>query len=243
MAYMVKEVAEMAGISVRTLHHYDQIGLLRPETLSPSGYRLYGDGDIERLQQILFFKEIGLSLQEIGAILDSPRFDRKQALVRQKQLLGEQKRRIEQMIETVERTIASIEGGKTMSKQDLFRGLDMRAAEEHQRKYADEVRERYGVDPMARKEEWPEMLQRSGEISQEIANNMDKDPGDPAVQAVVDAWYKHINQSFFACTPEAFRGLADLYVQDERFTASIDAVKPGLAAFMRQAMHTYCDRM
>ncbi|UUZ92112.1 MerR family transcriptional regulator [Paenibacillus sp. P25] len=145
MTYMVKEVAGLVGISVRTLHHYDQVGLLKPETVSPAGYRLYTDRDLERLQQILFYKEIGFSLQEIKEILDRPGFDRKQALRSHKEPLLQKKKRLEDIIQTVDKTIDSIEGGTQMEKNEMFEAFDMSAIEEHKAKYAEEARQRYGA--------------------------------------------------------------------------------------------------
>lgn len=144
MYYKVKEVADMVGISVRMLHHYDKIGLLKPESISPAGYRLYIDKDLERLQQVLFFKELEFSLQEIKTILDSPGFDKKQALKSHKELLLEKKKRLEKIIKSVERTIDSIEGGTYMSKKEMFEAFDMTKIEDHKEKYAKEVRKKYG---------------------------------------------------------------------------------------------------
>src|SRR4051794_6613571 len=111
MPYKVKEVADLVGVSVRTLHQYDEIGLLVPESVNQAGYRLYTERELERLQQILFFREIGFSLHEIKEILDRPEFDRKRALEAHKELLLEKKKRLEDIIFTVDKTIQSIEGG------------------------------------------------------------------------------------------------------------------------------------
>lgn len=252
MTYMVKEVAGLVGISVRTLHHYDQVGLLKPETVSPAGYRLYTDRDLERLQQILFYKEIGFSLQEIKEILDRPGFDRKQALRSHKELLLQKKKRLEDIIQTVDKTIDSIEGGTQMEKNEMFEAFDMSAIEEHKAKYAEEARQRYGSDIMDRteqrtsaytKEDWASIMTRWEEIYNKVIAAMDRGPADPEVQEAVHELRQHITDYFYDCTPEIFRGLGDLYVQDERFTANIDKHKEGLALFLRDAMHLYCDRL
>lgn len=250
MPYKVKEVAELVGVSVRTLHHYDQIGLLIPKSTTQAGYRLYTDKDLERLQQILFFKEIGFHLQEIKQILDSPGFDRKQALQAHKELLIEKRKRLEEIIRTVEKTISSIEGGKEMDKKEMFDGFDMSIIEEYKEKYAEEARQKYGketVDECEQKtsgyteSDWARIMAKSDEIYQKLAASMDKGPADPRVQEAVAEWRQHITDHFYHCTLEIFRGLGDLYVDDERFTASIDKYKAGLAKFMREAMHIYCD--
>lgn len=146
MKYQVKQVAEISGVSIRTLHHYDNIGLLNPSALTDAGYRLYSDADLERLQQILFFKEIGFRLDEIKEMMDHPNFDRKAALQSQKEILMKKKQRMDEMIQTIGRTLLSVDGGETMNKRDLFAGLSMKDIEEHQHTYADEVRKLYGKE-------------------------------------------------------------------------------------------------
>ena len=124
MSYTVKAVADVAGVSVRTLHHYDRIGLLRPAATSPAGYRLYSEADLERLQQVLFFRELGFSLQDVKAIVDRPTFDRTEALRAHRRLLVEQQGRLGRLVELVDRTIASIEKGAPMSNQERFGAFD-----------------------------------------------------------------------------------------------------------------------
>lgn len=252
MAYRVKEVAEMVGISVRTLHHYDQVGLLKPESLSPAGYRHYNDRDLERLQQVLFFKELGFNLKEIKAILDSLGFDRQRALETHKELLLERKKRIEKIIESVDKTLDSLRRGKKMSQKDMFAGFDMAEIERHREKYAEEVKQKYGKTEAYResekktsqytKDDWAAITAQASAIYQKIAGAMDRGPADPEVQEAVGEWRQHITDHFYNCTLEIFRGLGDLYVEDRRFTENIDKTRPGLAAFLREAMHIYCDR-
>lgn len=251
MPYKIKEVADMVGVSVRTLRHYDQVSLLKPGSVTAAGYRIYSDLDLERLQQILFFKELGFSLIEIKEILDSPGYDRRQALHSQKKLLVAKKKRLEAIIELVEQTLDSIEGGITMNKKEMFEAFDMSEIEKHQRQYAEETRQKYGHTEAYKesqkktsaytKEDWASIQARGSEIHQRIAELMDKSPADPQVQKAIGDWRQHISDNFYNCTLDIFRGLGDLYVQDERFTASIDKVKPGLAKYMSEAMCLYCD--
>lgn len=251
MSYKVKEVSDLVGISIRMLHHYDQIGLLEPESVSSAGYRLYTDSDLEKLQQILFFRELDFGLKEIREILDSPGFDRKHALVAHKALLLEKKVRLEKILTAVDQTIKHLEGGTPVKQKDMFESFDMKAIEAHKAKYAAEVREKYGAHAVESekrtagysKQDWAEIMSKHGEIYSIIADNMDKGPADPVVQQYVAAWRSHITRYFYDCTPEIFRGLGDLYVEDERFTANIDKVKPGFASFLREAMHFYCDNL
>lgn len=252
MPYQVKEVSESAGVSVRTLHHYDAVGLLAPSSVTPAGYRLYSDRDLERLQQILFFKEIGFGLQEIKEILDSPDFDRRKALNAHRELLLEKRERMDRMLETVDRTIRSIDEGTPLSGQDMFDGFDMGRIREHQAKYGEEARRLYGKQVVEETEgkvsgysedRWKEIHGAISDIYGKLASRMSYGPADNQAQEAIAAWRQTITDHFYDCTLEIFRGLGDLYVEDERFTASIDSHAPGLARFMREAMHLYCDRM
>ena len=250
--YLVKEVADMVGISVRMLHHYDKIGLLIPESLSSAGYRLYSDKNLERLQQILFFKELDFSLQEIKDILDSPQFDRKTALISHKKMLLERKKRLEKIIKSVDLTIDSIEGGVKMSSKDMFEGFDMSFIEKHKDKYREEVKEKYGHTDAYKesinrtntytKDDWAKIVSEGNEIYKIIAENMDKGPKDIEVQNAVNNFRNHISKYFYECTIEIYRGLGELYVNDERFTKSIDKNREGLAEFLREAINVYCDK-
>ncbi len=251
MPYRIKEVADYVGISVRTLHHYDRAGLLKPGSVTASGYRLYTDSELEKLQQIMFFRELGFGLRQIKEILDSPGFDRMQALAAQKILLLEKEKRLEAIIGLVEQTLDAVKGGIAMNKKDMFRAFDMSEIEKHQEHYTEETRQKYGHTEAYKesqkkaasykKEDWAAISARGAEIYQELADLMVLSPADPQVQQAIGAWRQHITDSYYNCTPEIFRGLGDLYVQDERFTASIDKTKPGLARFMSEAMHLYCD--
>jgi DNA-binding transcriptional MerR regulator len=247
MVYTVKAVADLAKLTVRALHHYDHIGLLRPSGVSPAGYRLYGEADLERLQQILFFRELGFCLEDIKAILDSPGFDRREALLAHKRLLLEQRGRLDTLILSVDRSIHALERGIPMDQHTMFEGFD----DAKLREYQEEARTRWGseqVDESIRrasrytKEDWVAIQAETNEINQTLAARMDGDPADPEVQRQVDRWFHLINDRYYDCSLEVFRGLGDLYVEDSRFTAFYDAVRPGLAQFKRAAMHAYCDR-
>ncbi|MFV3010794.1 MerR family transcriptional regulator [Clostridium botulinum] len=253
MHYKIKEVADMAGISARMLHHYDKIGLLNPESVSAAGYRLYSDENLDRLQQILFFKELNFPLQEIKIILDSPNFDKKEALKVHRQLLLEKKIRLEKIIQSVDKTISSMEGEFKMDKKEALNVFSMIEIEEHQKKYSEEVKEKYGNTSAYKesnkktskytKEYWSNIMKDWDEIFKKLANLMDKNPDDEEVQESVYQLREHISKNFYDCTPEIFRGLGELYVNDERFTANIDKYKTGLSKFVREAINVYCDNI
>ena len=184
--------------------------------------------------------------------MDSPGFDSKRVLEAHKELLLQKKKRLEDIIDTVNKTIQSVEGEIEMSKKDMFEGFDMTAIEEHKKKYAAEARQKYGdaaVEAVEKrtdkysKEDWAKMMAKNESINAKINAAMDKGPADPQVQEAVRELRQWITDHFYDCTPEIFRGLGDLYVTDERFTANIDKHKAGYALFLREAMHIYCDRL
>jgi DNA-binding transcriptional MerR regulator len=121
MAMTVKEVADLVGISVRTLHYYHEIGLLAPDEITDSGYRLYSDDNLDTLQQILFFRELGFTLKEIKKILSNPSFDRKEALILHRKMLLDKRNRLDEMLETIDKTIEHLEGGRNMTNEEKFR--------------------------------------------------------------------------------------------------------------------------
>lgn len=248
MAYTVSAVAALAGVSVRTLHHYDHIGLLRPASVSPGGYRLYAEADLERLQEVLFFRELGFGLKEIRNIMNSPRYDREAALREHRRLLLKKRRRLDVLIHSVELAIESLEGGSKLSEEEMFEGFDQKQIDE----WTEEARQRWGsenVDESIRrtaqynKADWNAAYQEMGLLTRDIADNMHRGPADPVVQELVGKWHRFIDERFYNCPPEVFRGLGDLYVDDPRFTATYEKVRSGLAKFMREAMHIYADRL
>ncbi|RST74386.1 MerR family transcriptional regulator [Siminovitchia acidinfaciens] len=243
----VKEVAELTGISVRTLHHYDEIGLLSPGRRSESGYREYSDVDLETLQQILFFRELGFPLKKIKDVLNSPSFDRKEALILQRTMLLEKRSRLDQMIHLVEKTIQHAEGEIHMSNEEKFEGFDFR-----HNPYEKEARERWGdkaVDQSNAKlagmseEEQKAMGEKMNAIYRELAALRQESPASEEAQAAIKEWYDFLNSNFGSYSLDAFKGLGQMYVADERFTKNIDKFGKGLAQFMCEAMGVFADRI
>lgn len=245
MAYTVKAVSNIAGVSVRTLHHYDEIGLLKPSGHTAAGYRLYGEKDLEKLQQVLFFKELGFDLKEIKRVLADPAFDRGRALAEHRALLLERQERVRRLIASVDRTLKANKRGTTMNAT-MFDGFD--AAQ-----YEEEARQRWGggqefEESVRRtkaytKQDWADIQKEGGEIVQNLAALMGRDPADPEVQKWVARHHKQINDRFYPCRAEVYRGLADAYVNEPRFTAFYDKVKPGLAQFLSDGMKVYADTL
>lgn len=251
--YKVKDVAQIAGVSVRTLHYYDKIGLLTPHKAAGTHYRRYSEDDLGRLQQILFFKELDFPLKKIKDILDNPRFDRRTALHAHKNLLLEKKARLERIIRSVDTTLKAMEGEMKMTGQDMFEPFDMKKIEAHQQKYAAEANEKYGhteayaesiKKTAAYKEaDWRRIHDQQEALYRRLMNVMDQGAESPDAQKIVGEMRRFITSNFYECTPEIFRGLGQLYVGDPRFTQNIDRYKPGLAQFLSDAIRFYSDHL
>jgi len=240
------EVAALTGVSVRTLHHYDQIGLLRPGRNADNGYRVYSAEDLDLLQQILFFKECGFSLADIQALLQSPSFDRNKAYALQRQTLLHQRRRIDTMLHTLEKTMRASKGEITMTSKEKFLGLDLT-----ENPYEEEARRLWGDAAVDQSNEKIAALTPDGrkaaaaglhELFTRLAAVRCEAPDSDEVQAEIDAMFRYFNRSFGTYTPQAFAGVGQLYVTDERFTRNIDQYGEGLSAFLAEAMAEYARR-
>lgn len=237
-------VARLAGVSIRTLHHYDEIGLLTPGGRSDSGYRLYRDHDLERLQQILLLRELGMGLDEVARVLDDPAYDRLEALRQQRTRLDRSRKRMTRLIAAVDAAISAAEEGRTMTPEEsleVFGDFDPS-------QYEDEVKERWGNTDAYRasarrtksytKQDWQKIGADSNEINQAFIALMDHGiPAySPEAKAVAERHRGHISKWFYQCSPEIHTGLGQMYVADPRFTANIDKAKPGLAQYMSDAI-------
>jgi len=250
MGLKIKETADAAGVSVRTLHYYDQIGLLTPDSVSESGYRLYSSENLENLQQILFFRELDFSLAEIKSILNNPGFDRMEALIRQKKMLAEKKKRLDSIISLLEKTIILSEKGKTMNEKELFNAFDTADIQRHKKEFAGETRKRYGGTETYREsisrtsgyseKDWEMISDDSAKIYQKFISQMSLPPSDPEVLETVSQWQGHISRFYYDCSDETLSGLGELYISDVRFMENIDKAGPGLADFMSRAIFEYC---
>lgn len=248
MPHTVKKAAELSGVSVRTLHHYDHIGLLCPSESTEAGYRLYSDGDLARLQQVLFFRELGFELKRIKELLDEPGFDRLAALRSHRQLLAGMQGRLGQLLATCDKSIAAMEGGQTMAAQELFDGFD----EEAQDRLQAEAKERWGHT-----EAWRQSQARMKGFTKEDVARLKADmkalwggyakvmhgPADgPEALAMAAEQHRFFEARFYDCPLAMYRNLATMYVEDERFHGNFETLSPGLTQFVRDAIHAYCDR-
>jgi DNA-binding transcriptional MerR regulator len=241
MAHTVGEVAKVARISVRTLHHYDEIGLVVPSSRSEAGYRLYEEPDLERLQQVLFFRELGFSLEKIARTLADPGFDRRRALVSHRELLVERADQALALVSLIDRTIQALDRGENVSREELFDGFQPASYEEEARKRWGGTKEyeasvartrRYGT------EDWKAIRSEAAAIVDDFAAAFDAGapPTGPRAMDVAERHRQHITRWFYACTAEIHLGLGEMYASDPRFTANYDPVRPGLAEYVRDAI-------
>lgn len=233
--YTVRQVADLAGVTPRTLHHYDSIGLLKPTSVGGNGYRQYGEEALLRLQQILLYREMGMDLDAIKRLLAKKDFSVVKALEAHRSALTQRIERLRRLVETVERTIASQKGEKTMQDKELFEGLT-----EQEQAYAEEAMDRW--DPAVVKESnrrygrltaaEKQAMKDAGEaLNRDWAKLIGSPVDSPAVKAVVARWKKGL-EFFYTPTPEILVGLAEMYVADDRFKANFDRHDPRLAAYV-----------
>ncbi|MFV0351773.1 MAG: MerR family transcriptional regulator [Oscillospiraceae bacterium] len=238
------EVARLTGTSVRTLHHYDSIGLLCPVRSPQNDYREYTEEDLDTLQQILFFKACGFALAEIQNILSSPSFNRLQAFELQRASLVHQQQKLNTMLTTLDKTIRTLKGEDTMTPQEKFGGFDM-----NNNPYEEEARRLWGNEAVDSSNKHIAALPQKEKDA--IAKGMDdlfiylatlrnKEPASEEVQAGMERMFSHFNGNFgYQYSLEAFAGLGEMYITDERFTKNIDKYGEGLSAFLAKAMKLY----
>ena len=246
MEYTISKLAKLANVSARTLRYYDEINLLKPARINSSGYRIYGQNEVDRLQQILFFRELDVDLETIISIMNNPSFDQKQALQQHYKKLIQKRTRLDKLIETVEKTIAHQEGEIFMQNDEKFEAFKDKLIAENEEKYGKEIREKYGDkvvnDSNAKlqgmsKEDYA-ALEKLGD---EILNLLPKayetgDPASPLAQQLARKHKEWLMYSWPSYTKEAHAGLAEMYVADERFKAYYDKAVEGGTEFLRDAI-------
>ena len=247
MAYTVKQLSELAGVSIRALHYYDEIGLLEPSWLAENGYRHYDDDAVLRLQQIRFYRELELSLTEINAILDMPDFDMLAALGAHRAGLESKIHRLQDLIKTVDRTIMHLIGEVEMSKKQLFKGF----SPEEEKQYEQEARQRWGDEEVgASYKRWnsytpqhKEDIKAEGDaIYLELVSQIEaeKAPTSPEVQAIIARWHQHMRY-FYEPSVARLQGLGQMYVDSPDFATRFRELHPNLPEFMRDAINHYCE--
>lgn len=250
MSYSVGQVARLARVTVRTLHHYDEVGLLRPEGRTPSGYRRYDDADLDRLQQILFYRELGFSLDDIASVLDDPGSTPTEHLRRRHRLLTEQIARLQDMAEAVERAMEARRMGIRLTPEEKFEVFGEEYSEEYEaeaeRRWGDSEAWRQSQARTARytKEDWSRLKAAADDLNRRLAEAMAAGlaPDSEQAMALAEEHRQSITDSFYDCSYAIHRGMAEMYIADPRFTATYEKVRPGLAQWLHDAMVANADR-
>jgi MerR family transcriptional regulator, thiopeptide resistance regulator len=248
--YSVGRVAALSGVTIRTLHHYDEIGLLSPGGRSAAGYRIYEEPDLERLQRILFYRELGFVLKEISTILDDPKTDALEHLRRQRKLLSERIKRLSAMVAAIDYELEARTMDIPLTPEERFEVFGEFRPED----YAEEARQRWGETEAYRqsqrrvstyrKEDWQQLKAEEREVRAQLesAYTGGLAPDSEEAMAAAEAHRQLISRWFYECTYDIHRGLTDMYVNDERFRSNYDTKTPGLASFIREAAHANAER-
>lgn len=249
MEYTVQKLAKMAGISGRTLRYYDEIGILKPARINSSGYRIYGQEEVDRLQQILFYRELGVGLEMIKDMMTSPAFDAAKALKEHREQLLEKRKQLDLLINNVEKTIASKEGRMEMSNQEKFEGFKKQLIDDNEKKYGEEIREKYGEEKVKQsnakimnmsQEDYEAVTKLEAQVRETLAEAIKTgDPASELAQKAADLHKQWLTFYWTEYSKEAHAGLAQMYVDDERFKAYYDKETPGSAEFLRDAIQIY----
>jgi len=247
MSYTVKQLSTLAGVSVRTLHYYDEIDLLKPSWVGENEYRHYEEEAVFRLQQILFFRELDLSLKEIKEIIDEPAFDLLAMLQTHQDGLEAKIRRLQGLVKTINSTILYLTGETEMSEKQLFAGFNAEEEKRHER----QAREEWGDEEVgASYKRWnnytpqqKEQIKAEGQtIYLALASMTELDPASPEVQQVVARWHQHLRH-FYEPTTDRLRGLGQHYVDQPEFAQNFRELHPSLPEFMRAAIDFYCQQL
>lgn len=249
MEYSVNELSKIAKISTRTLRYYHEIDLLKPKRISSSGYRIYGEEEVDKLQQILLYKSMGFKLEDIKNIINSSSFDIMSALYSHKDELIKRRNEIDLLIENVEKTISYKKGELEMSDKEKFEGFKNNLVKENEKTYGQEIRKKYGsktIDDSNAKmlglneEEFEQFKKLEVDIIEKLKDAMEED--DPSGQKAQEACELHkewLGYTWNFYTKEAHRSLGEMYVADERFKSYYDKNKEGMAEFFRNALNVY----
>ncbi|QFT87285.1 HTH-type transcriptional activator TipA [Bacillus sp. THAF10] len=249
MEYTIQKLAKLAGVTSRTLRYYDEIGILKPARMNSSGYRIYSQKEVDLLQQILFYRELDLDLEAIGKIIHAPAFDEVTALQEHRDKLLTKKKRLEGLIKSVDMTLAAKEGSITMSDQEKFEAFKQNLIDDNEQKYGAEIRTKYGEETIDKsnaklKGMSKEKYEQGEKLGQEVLQVLHEafqtgDPTSPLAQKAAELHRQWLSFYWDSYSKEAHAGLAQMYVDDERFTAYYDKQQPGTAAFLRDAVFLY----
>jgi len=250
MEYSINKLSSMSGVTTRTLRYYDEIGLLTPARVADSGYRIYAPEQVDTLQQILFYKALGFALDEIKLLLSAPDFDRMQAFENHLQALHQRRKQINQLIANVQKSITTMKGETTMLDAEKFEGFKQKLLADKEKQFGNELREKFGDKAIEGsnanlKAMSQEQYTETEKLLQEVNDTLKRAvaQGDPASELAQHACALHkewLCRYWSEYTPEMHLGLAQMYVEDPRFTAYYDKIVPGAAMFLRDALAIYC---
>jgi DNA-binding transcriptional MerR regulator len=249
MEYTVQKLAKLAGVSSRTLRYYDEIGILKPARINSSGYRIYGVKEVDLLQQILYYRELEMDLEQISKIIHSPTFHPTEALEKHREKLLAKRDQMNRLIASVEKTIAATEGRIIMSDQEKFEAFKQNIIDENEKAYGNEIRDKYGDEAIDQsnaklKGMSEQQLAKAEQLGEEILDVLSEamktgDPASELAQKAADLHRQWLCIYWNQYTKEAHTGVAQMYVDDERFTAYYDKKLPGTAQFLRDAIFVY----
>ncbi len=249
MEYTVAGLARLSGLSARAIRYYDGLALLRPGRKTSAGYRVYGPEEVERLRQIMLYRELGFPLEDIKELVDIPGFDTVTALRGHLERLTERRERLDALIANVKKSILETEGAVTMTDREKFEGFKRELVADNERKYGGEIREKYGKETVERSNnkllnmseaEYEEVQRLSSEVDESLAGALKTgDPKSPEALAACEKHRQWLCHFWTEYSPEAHAGLGRMYVDDERFKAYYDRIAPGAAEFLRDALAEY----
>lgn len=250
MEYSINKLAKLSGVTTRTLRYYDEIGLLSPKRTSSNGYRVYGQQEVDLLQQILFYRELDVPLDEIKRIILSKDFDGKSALESHLSALLKKREQIDSLITNVKKTISAIKGAINMTDKEKFEGFKQGMLDENEQKYGEEIRNLYGADAIDKsnkklmgmtQEQYAEVERITLEMNELLKVAFEQgDPSSKTAQQVCAFHKKWLCYFWDSYSKEAHIGLAQMYVDDPRFTEYYDKIAVGCAVFLRDAIQIYC---
>lgn len=252
MEYTVQKLGNLTGVSTRTLRYYDEIDLLKPARKNSSGYRIYGQQEVDKLQHILFYRELGLELEQIKTIVNDPDLDYAEALEEHRKKLIAKRMQLDLLITNVEKTISTKKGESTMTDKEKFEGFKQKLVNDNEEQYGSEIRSEYGdelVDQSNAKmlkmgeEQYQEFTRLEQQVLLSLADAVKtEDPSSDAAQQTADLHRQWLGFTWPSYSKEAHRGLAEMYVADERFAAYYDKAHPGAAQFLHDAIVIYTQR-
>ena len=250
MEYTINKLAKLSGVSTRTLRFYEELGLLSPVRKSGNGYRIYGQKEINQLQQILFYREMNIPLEDIGKILTAKDFDSQKALENHLDALYARRSQLDLLIQNVTKTIQAMKGDLQMSDQEKFEGFKKKLIQENESKYGEEIRSKYGNSTVEKsnaslmgmtEERYRELETLTQELHATLREAVAQgDPASELSQKACELHKKWLSFSWDSYSKEAHIGLTQMYVDDPRFTEYYDKIAAGSAAFLRDAVAIYC---